>query len=83
MVSGVTFACAAATPLASSAPIRSANNVALRSAGGLRVTTSSTVSGTTAAMARPKAPPSLAKTRPGVSRSMIVRSLPKSLDISE
>ena len=33
--------------------------------------------------ARANGPPSLAKTSPGVSRSMIARSLPKSLDISE
>ncbi len=65
MVSGVTRACAAATPLASSAPIRSANSVALRSGGGLAVTTSSTSSGTVAAMARPKALPSAANTKPG------------------
>ena len=39
--------------------------------------------GTVASIARANGPPSLAKTRPGVSRSMMVRSLPKSLDISE
>ena len=48
MVSGVTRACAAATPAASSAPIRSANKVVGRSPSGLRVTTSSMSSGTAA-----------------------------------
>ena len=82
-VSGVTRACAAATPAVSSGPSKSENNVALRFAGGLRVTTSSALPDTAAATARPNAPPSFANTRPGVSSSMIMRSRPKSPDSSE
>src|ERR1022692_3229142 len=65
IVSGVTLPLAAATPALSSGPTRSANSVALQSAGGLRVTTSSVSLGTAAAMARANAPPSLADTIPG------------------
>src|ERR1039458_1622523 len=68
IVPGVTLALAAVTPASSSAPTRSENSVALRSAGGLRVTTSSSSLGITAAMARGNGPSSLADKRPGGSR---------------
>jgi len=83
MLSGVTAAFAAATPAESSEPSNSSNKVALRIASGLRATTSSASAGTAASMERPNAAPSLAKTRPGVTRFRIARSLPKSLDINE
>jgi hypothetical protein len=52
-------------------------------AGGLAVTTMSMPGGTAASIARAKAWPLAANTRPGVRISMIDFSLPKSLDISE
>ena len=84
MVSGVTLACAAATLAASSAPIRSANNVVLPVAERIaRHHQFDVVRHASGNRACAKAPPSLANTMPGVSRSIIMRSLPKSLDISE
>ena len=47
------------------------------------LTMTSTSRGTTASIARANGVPSLAKISPGVTRLMIARSLPKSLDRSE
>ena len=83
MVSGPTASCAASTAavgrLAQSRRRRWCGGLAI----GLRVSTTSTSAGTTASIARAKALPSAAKTRPGVIRSKIVRSRAKSLDTSE
>ena len=81
-VSGPTLAWAASTAWVGCAASRSANSVAGRSPA-FAVTTISTPRGTAASMARENALPFAAKTRPGVSVSMIDLSLPKSLDISE
>ena len=82
-VSGPTRACAASTADAGTASANVANVVAGRSAGAFAVTATSTWGGTAAAMARAKAEPSAAKTRPGVRMPMMLRSLPKSCDNSE
>ncbi len=82
MVSGPTLACAGSTASVGFAASSSANSVAGRSPGSA-VTTISTSCGTAASMARENALPLAAKTRPGVSVSMIDLSLPKSTDISE
>ena len=60
-----------------------ANEVVDRPAGGFAVTATSTSRGSAAVMARAKAAPLLAKTRPGERISMMVLSLPKSCDNSE
>ena len=75
MVSGPTLACAASTAAVGVVAARSANSVALRFGGGLAVTAISTSCGTVAAMARAKASPLAAKTRPGVRMSTMVLSL--------
>ena len=75
IVSGPTAACAVSTAALSSCPSSSENSVMARLGCWLRVTTTSESGGTTASIARVKAVPSAAKTRPGVSRLMMWRSL--------
>src|ERR1019366_7691361 len=65
-VSGPTLACAALTTGVGCALASFANNVDGRSLAGFVVTTTSTPTGTVAAMARAKVAPFAAKTRPGV-----------------
>jgi hypothetical protein len=60
-----------------------AKAVLARSASGLTVTATSILRGSTAAMARAKAEPLAAKTRPGERISMMLLSLPKSWDSTE
>ena len=83
IVSGPTrrFASSIAGPGAVAAS--SENKIALRPAGGWRVTTISASAGTAAASALPNICPSDANTSPGVSRVKIWRSLPKSVETSE
>src|ERR1700730_19195079 len=81
-VSGQTAAGARSTAPADGAA-SSAKDVVCRPGTGLRVSTSSAVEGITASIARANSVPSLARTRPGVSTSTMVRSLAKSLDMSE
>src|SRR5215510_1293613 len=75
IVSGPTAAWAASTRASGSAR-RYAHEVTGWLGGGLRVTTISTSAGTTASIARANGAPSLAKTSAGVTRPMMVRSLP-------
>src|SRR4029077_15761940 len=82
-VSGPTFACADSTAGLGGTLVNSTKSVAGRSPGGFAVTAISTPGGTAAAMARAKAVPLAAKTRPGARTSMMVLSLPKSFDKSE
>jgi len=65
MVSGRISACATSTAGVGCTFARSVNSVAARSFGGFAVTATSTPGGTAAAMARAKAVPFAAKTRPG------------------
>ncbi len=83
MVSGPTLACAASTAAVGGVSVSAENSVAFRPPSGLAVTTISTPSDTAAAMARAKAVPFAANTRPGVTVVMIALSLPKSCDNSE
>ena len=75
-VSGPTLACAASTAAVGVVARRSENAVDLRLESGLRVTITSSSGWATASMARSKARPSAANTRPGVSSSNTWRSLP-------
>jgi hypothetical protein len=83
IVSGPTPACAASTAEVGRASSNSAKRVAGRPSGGLAAIATSTEVGTPAAIARAKAVPFAAKTRPGVRISMIAVSFLKSCDISE
>src|ERR1700722_8676373 len=65
MVSGAILACAASTAGVGCVSHSAANSVADRSLGGFAVTATSTPGGTAAAMARAKAVPLAAKTKPG------------------
>jgi hypothetical protein len=83
MVSGPTCAAAASTALVGTVARSSAKEVAGRPAGGSAVTTISVSGGRAASIAARYAAPQAAKTRPGVTRSMMYRSLPKSCETSE
>src|SRR5262245_21462014 len=69
MVSGPTLAWAATAAAVDVGADIVSNNVGVRPGSGLRATTTSVLGGTTVSMARRNGAPSLAKTRPGVSRS--------------
>ena len=81
--SGPTPAAAASTAGVGEVASRSTKDVAARPAGGSTVTAISVVGATAALIAAFICGPEAANTRPGLIRSMISRSLPKSCETSE